>query len=396
DIPADRRTPFQKQIAAMVEKQVYTRGDISKSLKPDEKERLDSLKAKLAEFAKEKPAEPARAMAMTDLPTAPPTPLFKRGNWRTPGKDIGPGFVETITDREPDITPKGDSSGRRSALAEWVASKDNPLTARVIVNRLWQQRFGYGIVRTASDFGTTGDRPTHPELLNWLAAELTASGWSLKHATKLMVLSAAYRQGSKGADEGAKADPENKLLWHFPRKRLDGEAMRDAMLAAAGSLNLKAGGPSVFPELPAELQKAAGASWKVSADPAERNRRSVYVFVKRNLRYPLFAVFDATDRNETCSRRFTTTTAPQALTLLNDSVVVGYGRQLAERVTKEVGNDPEKFVNRAFALAISRPPSSEEQAAMLGFLKRHPGTPAEAAADLCHGLLNVNEFVYAD
>jgi hypothetical protein len=165
------------------------------------------------------------------------------------------------------------------------------------------------------------------------------------------------------------------------------------MLAVSGQLNLKAGGPSIFPELPAELQKKA-ASWKPSADAKERNRRSVYVFVKRNLRYPLFLLFDAPDRNETCSRRFATTTAPQALTLLNDSIVLGFAKAFADRVTKEAGTDREKVIDRAFALSIGRPPTSEERTAMLGFLQRHKGTHTEAVTDLCHALLNINVFFY--
>jgi hypothetical protein len=210
-----------------------------------------------------------------------------------------------------------------------------------------------------------------------------------------MVTSAAYRQSARG-DAGAKVDPENALLWKFPGRRLDGESLRDAMLAVSGRLNPKAGGPSVFPEIPAELQKTAGGQWKVTPDPAERDRRSVYVFVKRNLRYPLFALFDAPDRNETCSRRFQTTTAPQALTLLNDTLVLGFAKSFAARVTKEAGTDPGRVVDRAFALALSRPPTSEERTAMLSFLKRHTGPQAEAVADLCHALLNLNEFLYVD
>jgi hypothetical protein len=165
------------------------------------------------------------------------------------------------------------------------------------------------------------------------------------------------------------------------------------MLAAAGLLNPKAGGPSVFPELPAEIKATA---WKVSADLAERNRRSVYVSVRRNLRYPLFSLFDSPDRIETCSRRFVTTTAPQALTLLNDSIVLRFAKSFAARVVKEAGTDPDKAIDRAFALALSRPPTTEEQAAMQRFLKNHPGPFPDAIADLCHALLNLNEFLYID
>jgi hypothetical protein len=407
DVPFEKRTPLEKQIAALVEKQVYGRtADVSKALKGAEKDQFDALKAKLADLAKEKPVDPPRAMAMTDLPEPPPMKLLKRGDWRKPGAELTPGFVGVITPKDPDVKPVNGSVGRRTALAQWVASSENPLTARVIVNRLWQHHFGYGIVRTASDFGIAGDRPTHPELLNWLACELVnpnravggtepPASWSLKHVHRLIVTSAAYRQGTRGAEDGTKADPDNKLLWQYPRRRLDGEALRDAMLAVSGQLNPKAGGPGVFPELPAELQKNFPA-WKPSADPAERNRRSVYVFVKRNLRYPLFTLFDAPDRNETCARRFATTTAPQALTLLNDSVVLGFAKSFAARVTKEAGTDREKVAGHAFAVAIGRPPTSEEAAAMNGFLKRHPGSETEAVTDLCHALLNLNEFLYID
>jgi hypothetical protein len=398
DIPFASRTPLEKQIAAMVEKQVIIRaGDFSKSMKPDEKSEWERQRSKLADLSKDKPTDPPRAMAMTDLPAAPPTRLLKRGNWRNPGEELEPGFIATIDNREAAIKPAASGSpGRRAALANWIVSKDNPLTARVIVNRLWQHHFGKGLVASSSDFGATGERPTHPELLDWLAAECVAEGWSLKQIHRLMVTSTAYRQSAKGDIAGSRVDPDNTLLWQFPRRRLDGEALRDAMLAVAGRLNLKAGGPSVFPEITGELQKAAGAQWKVTADPGERDRRSVYVFVKRNLRYPLFSLFDAPDRNETCSRRFATTTAPQALALLNDAIILGFAKDFAARVTKEAGSDPEKVVDRAFVLSLGRLPTSEERQGMTTFLKNHKGTLTEATTDLCHVLLNVNEFLYVD
>jgi hypothetical protein len=207
------------------------------------------------------------------------------------------------------------------------------------------------------------------------------------------VTSAAYRQSARGDETGAKVDPENTLLWQFPRRRLDGEALRDAILSTAGVLNPKAGGPSVFPELPAELKPA---NWKVSADSAERNRRSVYVCVKRNLRYPFFSLFDSPDRNETCARRFATTTAPQALTLLNDAIVLGHAKQFARRVEEEAGDDPDRVIDRAFVLALSRPPTTEERAATRKFLASHAGPFPDAVTDLCHALLNLNEFLYVD
>jgi hypothetical protein len=407
DIPFEKRSPLEKQIAAMVEKQVYSEAkDIAKSLKGADKEHYDALKAQLAQFEKDKPADPPQAMVMTDLPEPPPTYLFKRGEWRKPGDEVVPGYINVITPQDAIPRPRNGSSGRRTALAAWIASKDNPLTARVIVNRLWQHHFGSGIVRTSSDFGVAGDKPAHPELLDWLASELmnpTAlpgdtprpAAWSLKHIHRLIVTSAAYRQGCRGSAAAAEIDPDNHLLWQFPRRRLEGETLRDAMLAVSGQLNLKAGGPSIFPELPAELQKTTPA-WKPTPDPKERHRRSIYVFVKRNLRYPLFLLFDAPDRNETCARRFATTTAPQALTLLNDSVVLGFAKAFAARVLQEVGADNPKVVDRAFQLAINRPPTAEERNAMLAFLQRHKGSSPEAVVDLCHALLNINEFLYLD
>ena len=420
DIPAAERTPLQKQLGMLVERQVYTRNKVNPAqMKPADKQKWEGMAKRMTEFEKEKPPEPPSAMAMSDVgPVCPPTRLLKRGNWRTPGEELSPGFIASIDDKEPTITVTATTSGRRAALAEWIASPKNPLTARVLVNRLWQQHFGKGIVATSSDFGLTGERPTHPELLDWLANEFVAptwraggrespgasdkpsggltspgSPWSIKHIHRLIVTSAAYRQSARGDAAGTKADPDNALLWQFPRRRLDGEALRDSMLAASGLLNLKAGGPGVFPEIPAELK---AANWKVSADPAERNRRSVYVFVKRNLRYPLFSLFDSPDRTETCSRRFVTTTAPQALTLLNDAIVLSHAKAFAARVVKDAGTDPDKAIDRAFALALSRPPTSEERAAMRSFLANHKGPFPDAVTDLCHALLNLNEFLYVD
>ncbi|QDU22038.1 DUF1549 and DUF1553 domain-containing protein [Urbifossiella limnaea] len=391
DMPEANRTPLQKQMAAMVAKQVSADGkDVGKTMKGADKEKWDALAAKLAAVAKDKPADPPRVPAMTDTgPTPPATFLLKRGNWRSKGENLEPGFIASITPADPTITPTATTSGRRAALASWIADAKNPLTARVIVNRVWQHHFGVGIVPSSSDFGVGGDRPSHPELLDWLASEfVTSHGWSLKKLHRQIVTSAVYRQSARGAANDA--DPDNALLWQYPRRRLDGEALRDAVLMTAGVLNTKAGGPSVYPELPAEV-KTGG--WKVSADPAERNRRSVYVGVKRNLRYPFFSLFDSPERVEACSRRFVTTTAPQALTLLNDAMILGHAKTFATRVTRDVGNDGDKVVTRAVELALGRPPSSEEKAALVAFL-RNGG--ADAVTDLCHALLNLNEFLYID
>ncbi len=396
DLPPEKRTPLQEQIAFMVGKQVNVAGDeVAKSMKGEVKQRWEDLRKRMSEVARPKPPAPPSAMTLTDVGSvAPPTRLLKRGDWRHPAQEVEPGFPSTCDARTALVTPKAATTGRRSELARWLTAPDNPLTARVLVNRLWQHHFGRGLVATPSDFGAQGEPPTHPELLDWLAREFVARRWSLKEMHRLMVTSAAYRQSCGGDETAARLDPENRLLGHTNRRRLEGEALRDAMLSVAGLLNAKAGGPSVAPELPSEMGATRGG-WPTSADPAERDRRSVYVFAKRNLRYPLFGTFDAPDANETCARRFTTTTAPQALMLLNGKLTLDVARAFAGRVRNEVGDDPDKVIDRAHRLALGRLPDADERATMRDFL-RHGASFADAVADLCHALLNLNEFLYVD
>ncbi|MBX3400925.1 MAG: DUF1553 domain-containing protein [Gemmataceae bacterium] len=392
DIPFAERTPWQKQIAAMVERQVFSARKFSPTqMKGDAKTKWEALAKQLAEHAKDKPADPPTAMAMTDVGRdVPAHHLLKRGNWRNKGEEVDPGFITSIDRRVAEPKPTAATPGRRAELANWIASPANPLTARVMVNRVWQHVFGRGLVETASDFGLTGEKPTHPELLDWLANDFTDHGWKLKRVYRLLVTSKAYRQSSTPHAQ----DPENKLLGRSPRKRLDGESLRDAMLAASGLLNHAGGGPSVFPELPAEMKGAGG--WKLSEKADDRNRRSVYVCVKRNLRYPFFALFDAPDRNETCARRFTTTTAPQSLMLVNDGIVLEFAKAFAAKVRTEAGNDRMKQRDRVFLRALSRSPSDAERTATDKFLATHPGTSEDALVDLCHAVLNLNEFLYVD
>jgi len=346
------------------------------------------------------------AMVLTDIgPTAPATHLLKRGDWRHPGKEVTPGFLSALDSRPARVSipkPAATTTGRRAELARWLTTADNPLTGRVLVNRVWQGHFGCGIVATTSDFGVQGEPPTYPELLDWLAGEFVARGWSMKQMHRLMVTSAAYRQVSTAKPQAA--DPDNRLLSHQNRRRLEGEALRDAMLSVSGLLNMRAGGRSSAPELPAELSNATG--WRVSTDLADRNRRSIYVFAKRNLRYPLFSTFDAPDGNETCARRYTTTTAPQALMVLNSKATLDMAHAFADRVRAEVGDDPARAIDRTHRLALGRAPSADELSIMRTFLQRdtillkgkkgvdHP--LAAAVVDLCHALLNVNEFLYVD
>src|SRR5262249_120068 len=329
------------------EKQVFGRStkDVGKVMKGAVKEQWDGMMKRMAELEKEKPPEPPLAMACTDVGReAPPTFLLKRGDWRKPDEEVQPGFPGSVSLEGPannsDKPNRPSTTHRRSQLALWITAPENPLTARVIVNRIWQSHFGRGIVGTPGDFGAQGERPTHAELFDWLARELIRNNWSLKAIHRQIVLSATYQQNAERGMRNAELkpngspnsrDPENRLLWHFPRRRLDAESLRDALLTVSGQLNPAEDGPSVYPELPEEMKKSA-KNCPVSAPAAERNRRSVYIAVRRNLRYPMLAMFDAPDNNETCARRYVTTTAPQALMLLNDRIVLDIGRQFALRV----------------------------------------------------------------
>jgi len=378
DIPVEQRDAKQKQIALMVEKQVYSRNrDVSKSMKPPLKEQWDAMMKRMAAFDRDRPPSLPSAMTCTDVSaTAPPTHLLKRGDWRKAEEVIAPGYLSAIDDREAQVSATSHSTGRRTALANWIASPNNSLTARVLVNRLWQSHFGRGLVASPSDFGAQGEKPTHPELLDWLANDFIANGWSLKHIHQRIVMSAAYRQTSV-TSLTPPVDVENKLLWRQNRRRLEGEALRDALLSVAGHLSQHAGGPSVFPELPDEMK----GKWKPSATAEERHRRSVYVAVRRNLRYPLIAAFDAPDANETCGRRFVTTTAPQALMLLNDKHVRGIATAFADRAVD---------AETAFRLALGRSPDEVERSAIQRFAATH------GLAEACHALMNLNEFVFID
>jgi hypothetical protein len=323
--------------------------------------------------------------------------VLRRGDYATKGPEVAPAFPLVLCSSETSsaarVTPTAQSSGRRRALADWFVRPDHPLTARVMVNRLWQHHFGRGLVASSSDFGTMGDEPTHPQLLDWLAVEFVRSGWSLKAMHRLMVTSAAYRQSSRPDPAGSAADPDNTLLWHRRRVRLDGEALRDALLEASGRLNPALGGPPVFPELPAELThlSSKGAVWPVSPREEDRNRRSLYVFVRRNLRYPFFEVFDRPDTNASCPRRAVTTISPQALTLLNGRLANDAARALADRVARGAGPDPSDRVERAYRIVFARVPDDTERKLALEFLRQ--GQPL---ARLCLALLNTNEFLYIE
>jgi hypothetical protein len=337
-----------------------------------------------------------------------PTRILIRGDSGNPSQEVQPRFIEVLCRDDEAASPAlpkpvgaAKSTGRRSALADWVTSADNPLAARVIVNRLWHYHFGQGIVATPSDFGRTGIKPSHPELLDWLSQELIRREWSLKHVHRLIVTSSTYRQSSRARNDPAvKLDPDNKLLWRQNLRRLEAEAIRDSVLATTGTLNLQMAGRGVFPTLPPEVlatQSRPGAGWDKSP-PGEQARRSVYIFVKRTLGVPLLDTFDFASPDSSAPNRPTTTIAPQALILLNSSFMEAEAAAFADRIQREAGPELSEQVDHAFKLALARSPTKVEQEVSLSFLdrQRERDSHLQPLAALCKLLLNLNEFVYVD
>jgi len=395
-MPENQRTLYQKQIAALAEKQLRrAEQEAPNKLPADQKKRYQELEKQLAARQPSRPKALPVAMAVRDMgPQAPPTYLLAGGDWQKPRQELQPGFPEFLPHASADIPETGRATtGRRTALARWLTRPEHPLTARVRVNRLWQHHFGRGIVGTPSDFGSQGEPPTHAELLDWLAVDFVEHGWSEKYLHKLMVTSAAYCQSSQvdlpNQDRGQAMDPENRLLWHAHRRRLEGEAIRDAMLFLAGHLNPRMQGPSARPELPERISTYA---WKPDPRPADRQRRSVYVLAKRNMRYPLFDAFDLPDMHNSCARRTQTTTAPQALLLLNGELAWEQARRWSEELQRRCPEDERSRIALAYRSAWGRPATDEEIRLARAFLQR----PGAALADFCQALWNTNEFLYVD
>jgi Protein of unknown function (DUF1553)/Protein of unknown function (DUF1549) len=359
---------------------------------------------------------------MTELghPDAPPTHVLFVGNHEQPLEEVQPGFPAAIANgEEPVIVPTATSSGRRTALANWIASPRNPLTARVFVNRVWGQYFGRGIVETVSNFGKAGQRPTSPELLDYLADTFVSEGWSVKKLHREILLSNVYRQASDEREDVSKVDPENKLLAVFPRQRLDAEEIRDSLLAAAGKLDDKVGGPSVFAPVPKGLN--AGNLWQVSKDPHDFTRRSLYIFVRRSVAYPMLDAFNMASPQQVHSQRVVTTTPLQALTLYNSDQVFEWSQALAGRVLSEAGADESARLDRLYQIVFGRTPDAQEKATLLSFLDSHGQVIASKATDgklsiavptgvkgaslqnplreaafvdLVHAVVNSNDFAY--
>ncbi|MCB1020931.1 MAG: DUF1549 domain-containing protein, partial [Acidobacteria bacterium] len=291
----DELSPFERQMFEKHWWQLgYTEENFWKRLKGEKKERYVELQAELAKYEDLNPGEAPTGMGLKELGTeAPPTHILGLANYAALKEEVEPGFLSVLDPAPAELhKPEGVvSTGRRSALANWLADANNPLTARVMANRIWHYHFGRGIVGTPSDFGRMGERPSHPELLDWLTSEFVSKGWSVKDMHRLIMTSRTYRQASTFNESAQAKDPFDKLLWRFPPQRLEGEVIRDSMLAVAGKLNPAVGGPSVFPPLPDGMPKPRGG-WDATDDPAEQTRRSVYIFVRRNNRYPMMQAFD--------------------------------------------------------------------------------------------------------
>jgi mono/diheme cytochrome c family protein len=400
--------------------------------------RWDELAGELASVRKREPQGPPTALGFHDLgPTPAASWLFHRGDFHDKGTPVEAGFLTVLThDKSPAdyraearaAGPRTDTTYQRRALAAWATDPDHgagPLLARVIVNRVWQHHIGEGLVRTPNDFGTRGERPTHPELLEWLAADFVAHGWKLKRLHRMIVLSSAYRQstnaefGTRNADRDSaphsefrdprSIDPDNRLLGRMRPRRLEAEALRDAMLAVGGTLNTEMFGRAVKPPIPADAMVARNLKDpypKNVADGPVVHRRSVYLFHKRVVPVPLLQAFDAPDAQQCTGRRDVTTVAPQALALLNDPFVRARAADFAARLVTEARDDPGRQVDRAYRLAFSRPPTIAERDAGVEFLARQthdrsardPKADARrlALTDYCQALFGLNEFVYVD
>ena len=374
--------------------------EVRTALPPEEVTQIRELETQIAALRRERPTF-TTGLLMTDAEGTPSvTYVLHQGRHQDPRDPVAPGFPSAL-DPQPariDPAPNPKTQGRRLALARWIVSRENPLTARVLVNRIWQQHFGTGLVGTPNDFGFAGTRPSHPELLDWLAIEFMDHGWSVKHLHRLLVTSTAYRQRSTGT-AGAAVDPDNLLLWRQNPHRLAAEPLRDALLASSGLLLLRAGGPPTWPELPPEVLQANPAflddnetktkGWYPSP-ASDQPVRSLFLVQKRTVRVPFMETFDLPENSTSCARRTSSTVAPQALSLMNGSLAIEAARTLAERVRREVGDQPEPQIRRAFRITLLRAVTQVEVERSASLLRQHGLTA------LCRALLNLNEFAYVD
>ncbi len=365
-LAVEQRTP--EQVAALTE--YYVRRD----------PQVDKLAAELAALEKRAAAEPVMNVRVLTQRTAEPrkSHILARGDFLDPQTEVQPGTLGVL----PGLVPRA-SSADRLDLARWLVDPANPLTRRVMANQLWSHAFGRGIVRTLNDFGVRGDRPTHPELLDWLACELSDRGWSRKELLRQIVTSATYRQSSATRPELAEVDPLNELFHRQNRQRVEGEIVRDLTLSVAGLLSDKIGGPSVFPPMPediAALSYANNFKWKTS-EGEDRFRRGMYTFFKRTAPHPNLTTFDCPDANTTCVERRTSNTPLQALTMLNNDIYLEAAQAMARRALQAEASDDRARIEQALRWCIARPPTTDEIAAFAELLSESRGWYAERAEE---------------
>ncbi len=391
DTPKAKRTGALKGRIEGIEKKVEVKDQaVRGALDKEQKELTEALSKEMDGLKKQKRAFTLGLMMTDSGDKAAVTKVLYQGDHKAERETVAPGFISAL-DPNPATLLKSantNTSGRRLTLANWIASPANPLTARVLVNRVWQGHFGQGLVATPNDFGLAGARPTHPELLDWLARRFIADGWSLKKLHRLIVTSEAYRRGRGNTDY-----PQR------PLRRLSAEQLRDSLLTVSGLMKQRDGGPPVWPELPADVLQANPAflddnetktkGWYPSP-AADQHARSVFLVQKKTVRVPFMESFDLPENSTSCPVRTESIVAPQALTLLNGTLTAEAARALAARVRLEAGADAERQLERAFAHALQRTPSGEERLACMGLLQ------SRGLAGLCRVLLNLNEFVYVD
>jgi hypothetical protein len=432
--PESERTPGEKLLATQVLESAVTVAtrEIDKIMSADDAAKKKALNDEIAALNKEKPKALPMAHITTDgdwratgagtgdgtkgaCPVCeleyqgatrflelgpgpgnyqtPPSYFLVRGDPGSKAFATKPGFLSVITFGNPatELRPaNGRTSGRRLALAEWLVSRENPMTARVMANRIWHHHFGHGIVGTLDNFGKMGDQPTHPELLDWLAVEFMNRGWSIKQMHKLLMTSDAYQMASEYNNAANMAkDPENKLLWRYRINRLEGEVIRDSVMAAAGTLDRTMGGPAIFPFVPKELLDSIERGiWRNTPDGPKVWRRSVYIYAKRSLPFPMVHVFDLADLNVSFGARNISTVPTQALTLMNNEFMLKQAELFAERLQKEAGEDVAKQVDLAYKLTLARTPTAQELSAASDMIG------SGSLVDFTDVMLNLSEFIY--
>jgi hypothetical protein len=417
--PPEKRTPAQKKLAADAVVMLEISWDeVVGALSPEHKKIRAGWREEMHSLEAQLPSPAYKAWTVQEDEKTPPTHVLLRGDPKRKGSVVEAGYPRVLVDAK---SSNQKTKLDRRDLAEWLTRPENPLTARVLVNRLWQHHFGKGLVATPNDFGIRGDRPSHPQLLDWLAEELVRSGWSIKHIHRLLLASSTYAQSSRASADapGRKIDPENRLLWRMNRRRLDGESLRDHALAASGDLFQRMEGPMIRVPIEPEVydlifsEAEPTGLWPVTPDTREHGRRSIYLYAKRNVRLPMLEAFDRPDALTSCPVRPVSTFAPQALILLNGPFMNEEARAFAARLVKECGMDTSAQVARAYMLAFGRSATNEEIAQAKRFLahqeqviarergaqsgdQQNVRCSADALVDFCLALMNSNEFLYVN